>query len=369
MTHLDRPSTPRIGINTFRGALIRVCHTGRRAIGAVVVGLAAQSCSPTVLGGEPFNQVIVPDVSISDASVPNDLTDASDAAETAPSDVSSDGPMDGGIDDASDATAEMPFPLDMAVMETGPTDIPDVNAPEVSVDSGSDLGTADAVIDSNTGDTTPPDVANDTPSDEAMDAGVMADTAETPDAREDAMDSNTPDTAAVDSGNDVISDVIDASNQDIIDVVDATESGVDASRDASVEAGADVPVDSPTDAGPVTRITYTDSGTATCTRIIIVGIPGCTPGMTECSYSRSTGGRIQYVIDAVSLPRSASRVEYTFFQILSGSPRQVFTTPYTPEITPSISNGIYEVSVGLIINGVAPSSASICRGPYIRVVN
>lgn len=360
MTHLDKLSLPRVAIDTLRSAF----RTSRRAIAVVVLGVAGQSCSPTVLDGSPFNQVIVPDAPVS-----NDFTDASDAAETATTDVSNDGLMDGGIDDATDATAEMTMLLDMVAMETTPIDTTDVNTPDVSVDSSGDLGTADVVIDGAISDTNPPDVASDTATDTAMDAVVTTDTPETPDASEDILDTSMPDTSVIDGGSDVASDAMDASNEDIIDVVDAYESGVDASRDASIEASADAPADSAVDAGTVTRITYTDSGTATCNRVIVVGIPGCVPGMTECSYSRSTGGRIQYVIDSVVLPRSASRVEYTFYQILTGSPRQVFTTPYTPEITPSISNGIYEVSVGIIINGVAPSSASICRGPYIRVVN
>lgn len=332
--------------------------TSRKALALILLIKLAKTvtgCGPTTVDNSPFGTVVT-----FDAGRDNDAADAH--MDTAQLDAPADKPLDAGGDDASDATPEIVVPT----MDLPGTDSADVNVPEAPVDIGIEAGT-DAWVEtgSDTGNDMNVDATPDTESDAVADAGTDVETDIVADAESDAGTD-----AAIDSGSDA------GTTTDTDATADAsTDSGADVPSDAEADARTDAAVDAGTDAtvdaGAITtRITYTDTGSATCTRIIVVGIPGCTavyPG--ECTYSRASGRRLQYVIDTVSLPRSATRVEYSFYQILSGTPRQVFTTPQTPEITPTISNGLYEVSVGIIVNGTPPPSTSICRGPFVRVSN
>ncbi len=322
--------------------------TTRRA--AIAFALALVGCSNDI--PNPFNVQATYDAT---------ANDASDGAVQDTTPLTMDGatpdktPMDAETSDTPDnpqmdAAAEGIAPMDASV---------DAPTPDVS-DTSNENPTTDAPADTTNEVATVDARIEDVSADNGFDVGSDEPDAATEDTR-DAQDDNGPDIEISDA-------------RDPIDTVDVTDGSdgpdvIDVPRDLSAEVGGDIGpeagADATADAGIITRITVV-SGAPTCTRVIVVGIPGCNPGDAECTYSRSSGGRVQYTAEAVTVPPSGT-VNYSFYNMLSGpSPRQVFPVPNTPMATPTVSNGIYEVTMTPTIGAIPYGT---CRGPFIRVVN
>lgn len=326
--------------------------TATRAAVAIIMSLAAADCGNNV--PNPFNTLVAYDAA-------NDLSDASDGATqdtTLPV-------MDGLTVDTPDslqmdATTEVITPID-ATVDAQTTDVLDVSMEEpitdvpvdtTSNDSLEDTANEPAIVDARVEDVLAEaglDVVSGEPD------AASTDTQDVPDDQND----NGPDTGLADAAD--ASDVLDRS--DAPDVVDVPR---DLPIDMGGDTGPDAGADASADAGVTTRVTYA-IGAPSCTRVIIVGIPGCNPGDFECTYSRASGRQIQFIAEAVTIPPSPTVVNYSFYHTLSSSsPRLVFPVPNTPMATPTVSNGIYDVTMTPTIGAIAYAS---CRGPYIRVVN
>jgi hypothetical protein len=331
-------------------------NSTRAAIGLIVLKLTG--CATNVIDN-PFNVQVIAD----GASNFSDAADVGDDTTPPPMDgATADTPDNPQMDAATEGIASMDAAVDITT-----TDNPDVSSEAITIDIPSDTTPHDS----------PADTANelaivdarveDAPGDNGLDVSSGEPDAPTED-RQDAQDDRG------DNGADI--EIIDARDpMDAIDVIDGADSRdvIDATRDlpaevegdTGLEAGADARADASPDAGITTRITIA-SGAPTCTRVIVVGIPGCNPGATECTYSRASRGQVQYIAEAVTVPPS-STVNYSFYYMLSGvSPRQVFTAPNTPIVTPTVANGIYDVTMTPTIGAIAYTS---CRGPFIRVVD